>query len=77
MMNPDIERKYLEELVKCGMEPKVIDFFAQTALINEVSISYFIHHAIVDLYAHYTQEPHYDIELEDEEEECMNNETRH
>lgn len=76
MMNPDIERKYLEELVKCGMDPQIIDYFAQAALINEVSISYFIHHAMVDLYAHYTQEPQYDIELE-EDEECMTTMTRH
>ena len=66
-MDEFTESEYFNHLYKEGLSPKVMKFFEEMTRINQRSMTYFMIMALEELMLYLDQQPHYDVDLDDDE----------
>ena len=66
-MDKFTESEYFNHLYKEGLSPEITKYFEEMARINQRSMTYFIIMALEELKMYLDQQPHYTVDLEDDE----------
>ena len=70
-MDKFTESDYFNHLYKEGLSLAVIKYFEEMAELNKRSMTYFMIMALEELKMYLDQQPHYTVDLEDDETETQ------
>jgi|TARA_R110002020_G_scaffold3109_3_gene14281 hypothetical protein len=70
-MDESLESEYLQQLYKEGLSPTVTEYFKEMAKLNQRTMAYFMIMALEELQMYLDQQPHYTVDLEENETETQ------